>query len=161
MGSQGLGRGRYLRLMALSFLELLGTIPLGTFILVYGATGSEGVGPWRSWASIHHHYSKVFQVPSVVWENNRKDAVGLEMYRWLLVACSFVFFAFFGFGDEASRHYRLVYTSLASRIGLSTSTLHGSSHGCVVCLLYYSVQTNRVSLFVLCFFFAVLRQFLT
>jgi hypothetical protein len=83
------------------------------------------------------------------------------MYRWLLVACSFVFFAFFGFGDEAGRHYRLVYTSLASRIGLSTSTLRGSSHGCVVCLLYYSIQTNRVSLFLLFFFFAVLRQFLT
>ncbi|KAF8494814.1 hypothetical protein F5888DRAFT_1634174 [Russula emetica] len=33
-------------------------------------------------------------------------AIALEMYRWSLVLCSFLFFAFFGFANEARQNYR-------------------------------------------------------
>ncbi|KAF8468714.1 STE3-domain-containing protein [Russula ochroleuca] len=122
--SQGLNRSRYFRLMALSATEILGTIPLGTYFIVSNA---KGVRPWESWAEMHRHYSKVIQVPSIVWENDPYLAGGLGVFRWSMVASAFVFFAFFGFADEARQHYRRVYTSIASRIGYSTSTLHGSS----------------------------------
>lgn len=138
--SQGFSRGLYFRLMALSSIEILGTIPIGTYFIVDNAR--HGVGPWRSWAFMHNHYSEVFQVPASIWKNNTEFATALEMYRWLLVACAFIFFAFFGFADEAFQHYRLVYTSLASRIGYPTSTLHRSSHVCVVYSLYSSTQTH-------------------
>jgi pheromone a factor receptor len=138
--SQGLNRGRYIRLMALASIEILGTIPIGTYILV---SNSGGVTPYR-WASVHSHYSEVYQIPSVVWKNNSTWTTGLEMFRWLLVACAFIFFAFFGFADDARQHYRLVYTSLARRLGYPTSTLRGSSHVpvCVVHLLYSYSQTH-------------------
>ena len=116
--------------MALASTEIIATIPLGSYILISSA--KEGVGSWQSWATMHSHYSEVYQVPGAVWRNDRDTVIGLEMFRWLLVACSFVFFAFFGFADEARQHYRRVCTSLASRVGLSTFTLRGSSHGCVV-----------------------------
>lgn len=45
----------------------------------------------------------------------------------LRVACAFVFFAFFGFVDDALQNYRHLYSSVASLIGYLTSNLHGSS----------------------------------
>ena len=134
--SQGFSSGLYIRLMALSSIEILGTIPLGTYILV--ANVKEGVGSWQSWASMHSHYSAVYQIPESDWKSDPPVAITLEMYRWLLVVCAFIFFAFFGFAEEARQNYRRVYTSLASRIGYSKSTLSGSSHACVAHLIYSS-----------------------
>jgi Pheromone A receptor len=129
--SQGLSHGRYLRLMALSATEIFGTIPLGTYFIV--SCAKAGVRPWESWADMHRDYSEVIQVPSIVWKNDPFMANGVEMFRWLIVACAFTFFAFFGFADEARQHYRRVYTSLASRVGHSTTFApHESSHACVV-----------------------------
>ena len=83
--------------------------------------------------------------------------MGLEVFRWSLVLCAFVFFALFGFADEARQHYRLVYTTLASRIGYSTFTLHGSSHACVV----YAICFLHPAWFTSLFGLAVHRQFLS
>ena len=132
--NRNLNRNRYIRLMALSSIEILGTIPIGTYVLVLNA--KSHVKPWKSWAQTHnaHHYSHVYQVPASFWQNEPTYKNSLEMFRWLLVACALIFFAFFGFADEARQHYRLAYKSLAGRIGFSTSssTLHGSSHAYVI-----------------------------
>ena len=110
--------------MALSATEILGTIPLGTYFIV--ANAKAGVKPWKSWADTHSNYSEVIQVPSIVWENDPYFAGCLGIFRWSLVACAFIFFAFFGFADEARQHYRRVYESIASRIGYSMSAHRGS-----------------------------------
>jgi hypothetical protein len=128
--SQGLTRSRYMRLMAIGFIEVLCTVPIGTYIIVYNV--QVGVVPYVSWAHTHNNYSQVAQIPSFIWRNEPTMNIGAEMYRWLLVSSALVFFALFGFADEARNHYRRVYTSLASRIGYSTFTLQGSSHGFVV-----------------------------
>ena len=152
--SQGFSSGLYFRLMIISSADILATIPLGMYILVSNV--KLGVGPWRSWASTHRHYSVINQIPGSIWKNNRQIAQNLDMFRWLLVGCAFIFFAFFGFAEEARQNYRRVYTSLASRIGYRKSTLRGSSHACVAYLLVYSsAQTYSLPLFL-----AVLRQFL-
>jgi len=134
--NRNLNRSRYFRLMALAAIEILCTIPISTYVIVLNA--KKGILPWMSWEHVHSNYSRVMQVPAFVWKENRDIYNGLEMFRWLLVACSLIFFAFFGFADEARQHYRLVYTSLASRIGISTSsaTLHGSSHAYVMIFNY-------------------------
>jgi len=126
--NRNLNRSRYFRLMALSGIEILGTIPVAIYWIVYNS--KNGVTPWVSWEDVHSYYYRIPQFANVVWKNDQAIVVGLEGFRWSLVACAFVFFAFFGFADEARQHYRLVYTSLASRIGISTTstTLHGSSH---------------------------------
>ena len=125
----GLSRSRYIRLMVISTIEMLGTIPLGSIWIV--KIVQSGVEPWRGWAYTHDHYSVVYQIPASVWKSIPNSVFFLEMYRWLLVLCAFLFFALFGFADEARRHYRRVYASLASRIAHSTSALHRSSHSCV------------------------------
>jgi pheromone A receptor len=132
-----LSRNRYIRLMAISTTEILGTIPLGTLYIVRDA--KEGVDHWRGWKYTHDNYSAVYQFPSSVWKNNSNSVFDLEMYRWSLVLCSFIFFALFGFADEARKNYRRVYVSIASRIGYSTFTLLGSSHACVAHSIYGSI----------------------
>jgi pheromone a factor receptor len=130
--NRNLNRSRYIRLMALSAIEILCTIPIGSYIL---SIVSKHTAPWKSWTQTHNqgHYSHIVQVPTSVWRNIPDTAHCLEMYRWLLVVCAFVFFAFFGFADEARKHYRLVFESLAGRLGYSTSTStsRGSSHAYV------------------------------
>ena len=128
--------------MALSSIEILGTIPIGTYLIVDNA--KQGVVPWDGWVSVHSHYSDVHYFPATIWKNNQQMAVNLEMFRWLLVACTFIFFAFFGFADEALQHYRRVYTSLTSRIGYPTPPPRGLSHACVVYSLYLSAWTHWV-----------------
>jgi len=126
---QGINRGRYFRLMALASIDAFGSIPLATYILVRNV--KEGVTPWKSWADTHSNYSQIIHIPASVWKNDPQDVHGLEMFRWLIVACAFIFFAFFGFGDEAFKHYHLAYTSIARRIGYSkpSGTLHDSPQG--------------------------------
>ena len=130
MLASGLSRGRYLRLMAIGGVEVLGTIPLGMYIIVYNA--KLGVGPWISWAHVHSNYSRVWQIAGFIWKNDTEVATNIEIYRWSLVACAFLFFALFGFADEARVHYRRVYTSLAGWIGFSTLPLHRPLQACVV-----------------------------
>jgi pheromone a factor receptor len=130
----GLSPGRYIRLMAISAAEILGTIPLGTFYIVHNS--KLGVTPWRGWAHTHKNYSEVIQVPASIWKNNPNSVLALEMYRWSLVLCAFLFFALFGFANEARQNYRRLYTSIASRIGYSTSTLFRPSNAYVFYSLF-------------------------
>jgi len=44
------------------------------------------------------------------------------MSRWLVVVCGLIFFAFFGFADEAQRHYKIAFESVAKRVGHTTTT---------------------------------------
>jgi pheromone a factor receptor len=124
--------------MAIGAVEVLGTIPLGTYIIVHNA--KDGVNPWKGWAETHNDYSRVVQVAGFIWKNDPTVAYSIELYRWSLVACAFIFFALFGFADEARVHYRRVYTSLAGRIGFSTLPLHEPSRACVVHV--WSVQIH-------------------
>ena len=145
LASPGLSRGRYIRLMAIGAIEILGTIPLGTYFIVISA--KSGVNSWKGWAYTHSNYSEVIQVAGFIWKNDPNVAHPTEIYRWSLVACAFIFFALFGFADEARLCYRRVYTSLASRIGYSTFTLHGSSHGYVIHVVDPSKRIGELTLF--------------
>lgn len=126
--NRGLNQSRYVRLMCLAMIEVLGTIPLSSWVLATNV--KQGFAPWVSWSNTHLDYSRIVQVASIIWKTDHLLHILFEFYRWSLVLCAFIFFAFFGFADEARKHYRLVYTSLASRIGISTSNgkLTGSSN---------------------------------
>ncbi|KAI0053504.1 fungal pheromone STE3G-protein-coupled receptor [Auriscalpium vulgare] len=118
--NRNLNKSRYWRLMALAALEVCGTIPISIWVICFNVSG--GVNKWKSWSDTHWHFSKVEQIPSVIWKNDYHATVGIELTRWFCVLCAFLFFGFFGFADEARKHYRLVYTSLSSRLGISTTT---------------------------------------
>jgi len=111
----------YLRLMCFGGLEILGTVPVASYFLYLAISTSGGVQPWTSWSHVHSHFSNVVFVPRSVWEYSTYKA-GYELGRWLGVICAFIFFAFFGFSEEARTNYRAVYLTVAKRIALSTDS---------------------------------------
>jgi len=113
--------GRYFRLMGLAGVEVMLTVPLGAFSIYLNASGAP-VNRWVSWSNTHYDFSRVEQFPSVIWRQDQLTEGSIELTRYVVVFCAFLFFALFGFADEARRNYRLAYTSFAKKVGLSTVT---------------------------------------
>jgi Pheromone A receptor len=145
--TSGFSRSRYLRLMAISSVEVFATVPLATYFIVTDA--KAGIGPWKSWAYTHSHYSVVEQVAGFVWKRWPLAAAELEIYRWSLIACAFIFFALFGFAVEAREQYYHLYKLLTRRIGTSSSTPHHPPHAYVVFFHCFPVLIHWGSLLLL------------
>lgn len=117
--NKNLNSSRYFRLMALAGVELLFTIPLASYSIYLNVAGGA-VEPYISWANAHWGFSRVDQVPAELWKLSSVTVVSLELTRWATVFCALLFFCFFGFADEARKHYKLAYNTVAKRVGLST-----------------------------------------
>jgi pheromone a factor receptor len=110
---------RYWRLIALASLDFCFSIPIALWAVIANATYAE-VRPWVSWADTHWGYSRVFQYPRVIMDQTPVFVVLLETTRWAAVLCAFTFFGFFGFADEAKKHYRLLASTVTKRLGYTT-----------------------------------------
>lgn len=107
--SSGLSANRYFRLMALATAELLCTTPIAAYGLYLNLSAGP-LSPWISWENVHYDYSQVHQYPSVIWRASRANVIAFHLSLWAPVFCAFVFFAFFGFADEARRNYLKAWT---------------------------------------------------
>ncbi|KAF8884494.1 fungal pheromone STE3G-protein-coupled receptor [Infundibulicybe gibba] len=114
--NKSLTLSRYFRLMALAMTEILFTTPLAAFSIWLNATATP-IGPWRSWADTHFNYSRVRLIPAILWRSNRLLSASMEFSRWVVPLCALIFFVFFGFADEARRHYRLAFWAVVKRLG--------------------------------------------
>ncbi|KAF9221767.1 STE3-domain-containing protein [Gyrodon lividus] len=119
--NKNLSSSRYFRLMGLAGIEVLCTVPLGAYSIYLNST-AEPIQRWVSWANTHYDFSRVGQYPSVVWHENQLTIISIQLSRYFIIICALVFFAFFGFADEAMRNYRLAYQSVTKRVGLSTAS---------------------------------------
>ncbi|KAF7344883.1 Pheromone B alpha 1 receptor [Mycena venus] len=116
--NNNLNLNRYVRLMLLASTDLLCTVPLGIYVL-WVNVHVVGISRWVSWADTHSNFSRVVAVPGVYWRTDRTTVTMLETTRWVTVACAFLFFAYFGFADEAIKNYRSAFQSVAKRMGYS------------------------------------------
>ena len=107
---------RYLRLMALSMTELLLTVPLSIYVIWLDSTAMP-LDKWVSMEDTHFNYSRVEQFPRILYTANAKYTMSLEFTRWIVVVCSFIIFGYFGFAEEARRHYKQAFWSIAKRFG--------------------------------------------
>lgn len=106
---------RYFRLMALALTDLALTVPFGIYE-IYSNTVDAPVQPWTGWADVHFGFSRVDQYPALMWRASPAVAVPIELSRWIVPATAFVFFAYFGFAEEARKNYRVAYLAISSRI---------------------------------------------
>ncbi|ESK91508.1 pheromone receptor [Moniliophthora roreri MCA 2997] len=124
--NSNLTSNRYFRLMCLAGIEILCTIPLGSWAIYLDATASP-VHPWISWEDTKWGFDRAELLPSLIWHLNDLMALSIELTRWFTVICALIFFAFFGFADEARKNYRAAYSSVTKHVGLSTTgTLTGT-----------------------------------
>ena len=94
--------------------ELLFTVPFGIYEIYSNAGGD--VQPWLGWANTHYDYSRVGQYPALLWMYEPSTAIPVQLTRWILPVCAFVFFGFFGFAEEARRRYYAVYVAVGNRL---------------------------------------------
>ncbi|KAJ4490529.1 hypothetical protein J3R30DRAFT_95748 [Lentinula aciculospora] len=74
----------------------------------------------------HFDFSRVVLVPAVVWRSDPATVVALELNRWVPIFCAFVFFALFGFAEEAMKNYKRAFWFLARPLGFRPSAERGS-----------------------------------
>jgi len=86
----------------------------------------EGFYPWTSFKDLHANISLVLQFPAQEWRSG-SDAASTEFGRWLWVICALFFFAFFGFSDEAMKHYRYAMSLAGSYVGVSSGSFSSFS----------------------------------
>ncbi len=80
--------------MALATTEICCTTPLAIAVLCLSAT-SAPIEPWRSWSDTHYQYSRIVQVPALLWRSTEMLVASYETTRWVTVLCPLVFFGFF------------------------------------------------------------------
>lgn len=119
---------RYFRLMALATMDTVLTVPLGAFSIWLNVVETGGPSPWRGWADAHWGFSRVSQVPALLWRTNHWTVVSFNMTRVFIILCAVVFFAFFGFAEEARKNYRKAFWGIARRFGY-TMPLRGTTMG--------------------------------
>ncbi|KAI5828257.1 pheromone B alpha 1 receptor [Schizophyllum commune Tattone D] len=112
-----LSASRYLRLMALALTEMMCTMPLGIFVIVLNSK-TENIQPWVSLAVTHYGFGRVDQVPALVWRSQHLIVVCNELTRWCAPVSAFIFFFYFGFAEEARRHYAAAWRRVCRALGL-------------------------------------------
>nr|QNB56515.1 pheromone B alpha 3 receptor [Hypsizygus marmoreus] len=97
--SAGISTAKYIRLMCLSSIDLIFTIPISTWFLVELIPGIA----WVPWSVHQANISKIYEIPASEWRADKYTEGLYEFNRWLIIICSFVTFAAFGLGTEAYR----------------------------------------------------------
>ncbi|KAH8823739.1 GPCR fungal pheromone mating factor, partial [Flagelloscypha sp. PMI_526] len=114
--ASGMSINRYFRLMALATTELLFNLPFSTYGLYFNITAGK-IRPYVSWDDLHFEFWAIGQIPSVLFRTDRTIVTSLELQRWLLVLCAILFFALFGFSQEAKKFYRDIFWKVAGVFG--------------------------------------------
>lgn len=112
--------------MALACTELFLSVPLSTFIIYLNLTTTQ-LSPWVSFYNTHYGFSRVDQIPALLWRANSEMVVAVELGRWIDPACAFIFFAYFGFADEARRHYLQAFWWCVKKLGFEPKSGNASS----------------------------------
>nr|AGG68691.2 putative pheromone receptor [Flammulina velutipes]QHW03268.1 putative pheromone receptor protein isoform s5 [Flammulina filiformis] len=123
-GHSNLNSSRYIRLMIMAATDVVCVVPLACVVLWLN---SLSIQPWISWENVHADFSRIDQYPALLWHNAGRSGVALELQRWFNVIAAFLFFGLFGFADESRRNYMSVLSSVATKIGVSTSFFSGST----------------------------------
>ncbi|KIY44839.1 pheromone receptor [Fistulina hepatica ATCC 64428] len=113
--NNNIDKNRYWRLMGLSSMDIVITIPMSCWAL---HTNAQQIEPWISWANTHTDFSRVVLYPGLIWRLSKLAYTALEATRWAYVMSAFIFFAFFGFGQEASSNYKKWYRFVAKYLRL-------------------------------------------
>nr|ANB67034.1 pheromone receptor [Agrocybe salicacicola] len=104
--NSALTTNRYLRLIAMALMEMV----WGTTLTAYNlwSNVSPGLRPWTDWDDVHSNFSRVdlFATAGIPKEFLRT----MMLFWWTLPASSFIFFLFFGFGEEAMKEYSKAFT---------------------------------------------------
>lgn len=122
-----LTRGRYLRLLVLASTDVVITLPWTTF---YFALDVKDVVPWGSWRNVHQDFGRFDHYPAELWRSIDEWRIFTELARWAVVLGAFLFFAIFGFSQEARRNYGLAFWKVINLVTLGGRTKRSPFFSC-------------------------------
>ncbi|KAF5342938.1 hypothetical protein D9758_014952 [Tetrapyrgos nigripes] len=114
----GMNVSRYFRLMCLAMVEIFITAPITAYGLSLNIRKTQ-IQPWISWENTHFDFNVIDTLPAILWRYNRQAVITMELARWPLIVGPFIFFAFFGFAEEARKHYKLAFNYIRKRLGFA------------------------------------------
>ncbi|KAG8724956.1 a-factor receptor [Ceratobasidium sp. 395] len=114
--NSGINMSRYIRMMGLSSIEMLLTVPLNIYIIYLNLTTPQI--PWVSWAFTHQHFSVVNKYTMDEIKMVPLAYRVLMINQWLLPTGGPLFFLWFGLGGEAIHEYKRVFYTLVSPFGI-------------------------------------------
>ncbi|KAF5393307.1 hypothetical protein D9757_000484 [Collybiopsis confluens] len=119
--SGGMSPSRYMRLMLLVFVDMICNTPIGVFTII-AISSHSAVLPFSSKSA---DFTQIELVPASVWKADMATRAVVEIGRWVPpVFCAFVFFAFFGFADEAKKNYKKMWIGLKRLFGKEKVEVH-------------------------------------
>ncbi|TDL26927.1 STE3-domain-containing protein [Rickenella mellea] len=93
---------QYLRLLAMAVVEIMWSTAL--IAVNMWSTISPGLRPWTSMADVHSNFSRVDLYPLILLP--RQTQVLTELFWWWIPVSAYVFFLFFGLGEETVSEYK-------------------------------------------------------
>lgn len=75
---------------------------------------SAGLRPWKSWANVHSNFSRVGLFPTLSLPPHFVTTI--MILWWSIPASGLIFFAFFGFGEEALKEYKKVWAWITVKV---------------------------------------------
>lgn len=115
LSGSGLTTGRYFRLAALalsdSVISLFGTLFNFLVRIVVYQTGWKS---YDSWAVVHENFDLISQYPEEARPNGNFAILQIAVPFYTACIYAIVFFAFFGFGEEAISEYLRAWSLLKS-----------------------------------------------
>jgi len=103
---------RYLRLMAMAVTEILWGTALTAFNLCNNI--ESGLRPWISWQNVHSDWLRVDLFAFI--ELPPSYIHSMFLLWWAMPASAYIFFLFFGFGEEARKEYGQVIGAFRKHI---------------------------------------------
>jgi len=126
LSTSGFTPSRYIRLMGLAMAELVGVLGINLYILASNAKNLR-LRPWISWDYVHSNFKRVDPYPFAVLP---QLTINTYYVNWAYYPISAVlFFAFFGFGQEAMAQYKKTYHYIRVHIFRRPPVPERDSHG--------------------------------
>ncbi|KAF8996240.1 pheromone A receptor-domain-containing protein [Cyathus striatus] len=114
--SGGLSTSHYARLILLSSCEVITSTPLAAYT-IYLSASMNGVQSYN-WHTVHDAFSEITYLPSAIWKSDNFARAQVELPRWMIVACAFWLFLFFGTGIESRKNMEKAVKPLFNLFGV-------------------------------------------
>jgi pheromone a factor receptor len=140
----GLNTSRFVRLVALSSVEMLLAVPISAYTLATSA--KDYLEPIASWSDVHLDWYRIDKFDAASATALGQALVITSAQRWIPVFASFAYFTFFGMQEEALTSYKDRAVWIAQLPARAINKMCGRSQLVVV---QHRIDRNQQLIFVL------------
>lgn len=111
--SSALTTSRYIRLMTMAAIQMVWSIAATSYSLWFTVM-SVPIRPWTTWSDVHSDWLRIDQYPYALIPVVVKRA--FNVVWWIVPSSTFIFVAFFAFGQDAMDEYKRCFRWIYSKV---------------------------------------------